>query len=88
MGLCGEIQGANNVIRTIDTTKTNPIMVIQPAAPLLVSEDKPGISLPRMPRLIFFMANYNLILGSRKAYRMSTARLTNATRIPKKTTAP
>jgi len=89
VGSYGEIQGASNVIKTIETTKAAPTRVIQPAAPLLVSEDKPGINWPRTLRFILcVLTTYNRILGSRKAYRMSTAKLTKATRSPKKTTAP
>jgi len=74
----------------METTIPDPITVIQPAKPLLVNEAKAGKRLARMLRLvsILFDPSYNRILGSKYAYRMSTTRLTRATRRPKKTTAP
>lgn len=87
--LNGQIKGAIKVIKTIETTKAKPIITVKPAEPLLASEDKPGINWPRILCFILcIVTTYNRILGSRKAYRMSTAKLTRATRRPKNTTAP
>ena len=53
VGSLGAIQGLINVITTIEATIADPINVIQPAEPLLVSEAKPGRNFVRMARLVF-----------------------------------
>lgn len=52
VGSLGAIQGLINVITTIEATIANPISVIQPAEPLLVSEARPGRNFVRRARLI------------------------------------
>jgi len=57
VGSLGAIQGLINVIITIEETITDPMITIQPAEPLLVSEVKPGRKLARMVRLVSSLRN-------------------------------
>ena len=52
VGSCGETQGPRTVIKVIDDTIINPIIVIHPAEPLLVNEVNPGMKRARIDRLI------------------------------------
>ena len=61
VGSYGEIQGPSTVIRIIDDTIIDPIIVIHPAEPLLVNEVNPGMKRARIVRLIFSLGNLFLL---------------------------
>jgi len=50
-------KGPSIVIKLIDNTITDPIIVIHPAEPLLVNEVNPGIKRARIVRLIPSLVN-------------------------------
>ena len=56
-GSYGESQGPSTVIKVIDNTITDPIIVIQPAEPLLVNDVKPGMRRARKDRLTSNLGN-------------------------------
>ena len=57
VGSYGEIQGPSTVIKVIDNTITDPIIVIHPAEPLLVNEVNPGMKRASRVRLVLSLGN-------------------------------
>jgi hypothetical protein len=57
VGSYGENQGPSTVIRTIDNTIPDPIIVIHPAEPLLVNDARPGMRRARKDRLTSNLGN-------------------------------
>lgn len=57
VGSYGESQGPSKVIKTIDNTTAEPIIVIHPAEPLLVKEVNPGMKRVKIARLVLRVGN-------------------------------